>query len=223
MVKKSYYVKKDEIEHEARKKHVEEKIKINLERIARFKGTNMPSFNQIIPPNTHQKYENSLRLRLLNKHIAAHINPRENRLPKIIFDFRYMKDLTSLIAVKSTLRQYNECFWVNMHARDTFKIEFYNYFQDTILHKNFTDFEQLMSNHFVDTYDHNYLQDYNKNDLIYLSGDSKQTMEYYDPTKTYIIGSCIDDGTSKYKYCSFTTAKKEGIKALKLPLDKYFK
>jgi len=222
MVKKSYYEKKEKIEHEDKMKHVEEKKKLNLERIARLKDTNMPAFNQIVPPSSEKKYEHSLKIRLLNRHVAAHLYPKENRLPKVIFDFRYMKDLTSHVAIKSTLRQFNECVWVNLFARDPLKIEFYNYSRDSVLHKNFTDYENIMSNHYIDTYDHNYLQDYNKNDLIYLSADSRQTMEYYDPTKTYIIGSLIDDGTSKYKYCSITTAKNEGIKALKLPLDKYF-
>ena len=79
-----------------------------------------------------------------------------------------------------------------------------------------------MSN-FIDVYEHNYSRDFDKRDLIYLSADAKDEIEYFDPTKTYIIGSIIDEGTPKFKFASITTARREGIRVQKLPLDRYIR
>ena len=195
-------------------------LKKHMERAELLKDTNLPIHNKIVP--TKSEKSSYFKNRFVNKLVAEHMNPKENKIPSVIFDFRYVKNLNDPMLCRSMVKQYCELITLNLSSLDSFKIKFYNYLKDSMFHKNFKDVDQTYNVNFVDTYEHNYLEDFNKSDLIYLSGDAKQEIKYFDPTKTYIIGSIIDKN-DEHKYSSFTTAKKEGITSLRLPIDKYIR
>lgn len=63
------------------------------------------------------------------------------------------------------------------------------------------------------------LEAYNKEDLIYLSGDVDVDMDEYDPTKTYVIGGLVEH--NRLINLTKNYSEKHGIKARRLPLDRY--
>ena len=218
-----FYEKKEEHVRIRKAEFVEKKKVMNIERAQQFRDTNIPPFNKIIPPQSHYRYEKYIKRRFLNRLIAEHMNPKENYIPRIIFDFRFTNDVTNPIAIKSFKKQYDECIPVNMECKEPFKICFYNYSKESLFHKKSQDIERFLDANLIDVYEHSYLQDFNREDLIYLSSDASREMEDIDPTKTYIIGSIIDDPDGQYKFATLTTAKREGIKTLKFPLDRYLR
>lgn len=62
------------------------------------------------------------------------------------------------------------------------------------------------------------LEAYNKEDLIYLSGDVDVDMDEYDPTKTYVIGGLVEH--NRLINLTKNYSEKHGIKARRLPLDR---
>jgi hypothetical protein len=224
MQKKSFYQRR-EIENKSKRlEEVKEKQRSNLERLDKEKFNVLPTFNKILPPSLSEKCESYLKRSFINKLVANHVNPKENSLPKIIFDFRYTNDETSIVKIKSYLKQYNECVSINMKSKEPFKLMFYNYSFNSMFHAKFSNLLTPMFNrNFMDVHEHNYLRDFDKRDLIYLSADAKDDLEYFDPTKTYIIGSIIDEPTPKFKFATVTTARREGIRVQKLPLDRHIK
>lgn len=63
------------------------------------------------------------------------------------------------------------------------------------------------------------LEAYNKEDIIYMSGDVDVDMGEYEPDKIYIIGGLVEHNrlvNLTKNYC-----EKNGIKARRLPLTRY--
>ena len=224
MQKKNYYQIQEKEKKSKRLEEIKEKQNDNLERVEKEKFNVLPTFNKILPPSLIEKCESYRRRSFINKFVANHVNPKENFMPKIIFDFRYTNDETSIVKMKSYLKQYHECVSENMKSKEPFKLIFYNYSFNSMFHTKFSNhLTPMFKSNFMDVYEHNYLRDFDKRDLIYLSADAKDEIEYFDPTKTYIIGSIIDEGTPKFKFASITTARREGIRVQKFPLDRHIR
>lgn len=64
-----------------------------------------------------------------------------------------------------------------------------------------------------------YMEKFKKDELVYLTPHCNNEMKNYDPDSVYIIGAIVDKTNSEP--LSLATAKKEGIRMAKLPLDKY--
>ena len=65
----------------------------------------------------------------------------------------------------------------------------------------------------------NFVELFPKEDTIYLTPDSPNTLDTVDESKIYVIGGIVD-GFNKSKNLSFTRASEQGIPTAKLPLDK---
>jgi len=68
-------------------------------------------------------------------------------------------------------------------------------------------------------HEENYDKIYEKKDLVYLTGDSENDMESYDPNKLYIVGGLIDH--NKLKNITLDRAKNEYIRHERFPMAKY--
>jgi len=60
-----------------------------------------------------------------------------------------------------------------------------------------------------------------KQNIIYLTSDSENTMEQLDNTKTYVIGGIVD--RNRHKGLTKLKAEELGIATAKLPIDEYLK
>lgn len=129
---------------------------------------------------------------------------------------------TRIELVKSLYRQYIEIISSNRNSPNPFQIHFCNYDYSTEFHTKYSPFLEYDANLIFET-PKNYTEIFPKDKLVYLSRDAKVKMVKYDPEKVYIVGSMIDFGNDKFKYCSYSQAKKEGIRCERLPLDDYVK
>jgi len=195
---------------------------------------NMPSHNFILPekePVGHDKiineilysdkYSEKYANNLLTNLIAEHTNPTQNRLPSLIFDCRYFsKTFSSPFLLRDAGIELTRAIADNNRSPHPFKIKFYNYSSNTDFHKDFPDVVNFFDRNLIEVYQHSYLDDIDKKQLVYLSRDSKIPMTEYDPSKTYIIGSIVS-GMYGEKYASISTAKQDGIVSQCLPIANY--
>lgn len=142
--------------------------------------------------------------------------------PSLVFDFRFTSMHTRIEHVKSLYRQYINVLSANRTSELPFQIYFCNYDQNTEFHKRYSQHLEYDSNLIFET-EKNYLDIFPKNQLVYLSRDAKIKMTRYDPDKVYVVGSIIDVGDDRFKYCSYSQAKKDGIRCERLPLDDHIK
>ncbi len=64
-----------------------------------------------------------------------------------------------------------------------------------------------------------YISQYPKEDLVYLTADAKETMTTIDPKCVYIIGGIVD--RNRYKMITYDKAVKQGIRTAKLPIAEH--
>lgn len=118
----------------------------------------------------------------------------------------------------SFAKQISLCHAINNNNNSSFNIEIFNY-------KEYPEYKDMN----IISYPYNFLSEnmykkiyiirtnyHNINDLIYLSPDSENIMDKYDPNKIYIIGGIIDRTVSKNE--SKNRADLLHIKTMKLPL-----
>ena len=221
MVKKCYYLEKDAQIKKEKLKYKEEGFEIYKKRCTEREGTNIPLSNKIISKTIEMKIRDYRRNAFLNRLVANYINPKENRMPSLVFDFRFVNDLANVIPLKSIERQFNLLIGNNMKVSDPFQLHLYNFNQYSKLYSCFE--PNLFESNFVNVHEHSYMDDFPHKNLVYLNKDARDYMLEYDPTKTYIIGSMIDDGKQTYRYASMTQARKDDIACMRLPLEKYVK
>jgi L-rhamnose mutarotase len=135
--KRSYYRRKA-VEIKAEKAEFsKEKLRLAAERAKQFEGTNIPTFNCVTPTDKVRKTEQNFRVLYMNNLVAEHINSKENKMPSVIFDFRYVKSLTNIVSIKSSIRQFSQAVHDNLRSLDPFKIKYYNYSPSSRFHKTF--------------------------------------------------------------------------------------
>ena len=221
VIKQCYYLKKDAHIKKEKLKYKQEGFDIYKKRCAELEGTNIPLSNSIVSKNNEVKIRDYRRNAFLNQLVANYINPKESRMPSLVFDFRFVNDITSPIPLKSIERQFSHLIGNNMKISDPFHLHFYNFKQHSKLYSRFE--PNLFESNFVSVHEHSYMDDFRRNDLVYLSRDAGMYMLEYDPSKTYIIRSTIEDGKKETRHASSTQAKKDGIACMRLPLEQYVK
>ena len=66
-----------------------------------------------------------------------------------------------------------------------------------------------------------YIEVFPKDELVYLTADSSNTIHKLDPSKVYVVGGIVD--RNRYKCLTFNKAKSQGIETAKLPIGEYLK
>ncbi|XP_014230591.1 mitochondrial ribonuclease P protein 1 homolog [Trichogramma pretiosum] len=141
---------------------------------------------------------------------------------KLVYDFSYEKLMTNF-ELKSCAKQIMESFAVNRIHNYPFEMTFCN------VNMNGPLFERVMRfmPHILDddfpirVEEKSYLDLFDKSQVVYLSSDAPTMMEKYDPESIYIVGAYVDRGPKKP--ISMAKAKKDKIKMVKFPIDKYIR
>ena len=66
-----------------------------------------------------------------------------------------------------------------------------------------------------------YIEVFKKEELVYLTADSPNTIHSLDPTKVYVVGGIVD--RNRYKGLTFDKATRQGIQTAKLPIGNFLK
>ena len=142
--------------------------------------------------------------------------------PAIVFDFqfdhlcRYEKYLRSLILQMIT------AYGDNLKYRDPFRMFFANFKKDSKFSNGLQNRNIDLDKHIIIESEKSYLDLFPKNKLVYLSPHADVEMKEVDEDKVYIIGVLADIGSDNNHH-TYHTAKKEGIKCERLPIDSYAK
>lgn len=117
--------------------------------------------------------------------------------------------------------QIQEFFGDNRRHKSPFNLQFYNMSKKSVPYQRLLKSIPVLENPSFPllTMEHNYLEDYSTEQLVYLTPDAKEEMIEFDHAATYIIGGIVDRGSSEP--LTMAKAKREGLRIQKLPLDRY--
>ncbi|KAJ1927685.1 tRNA (guanine(9)-N(1))-methyltransferase, partial [Linderina macrospora] len=122
--------------------------------------------------------------------------------------------------VKSMCSQVMRCYSVNKQAEKRVSLHI------SKLHGRGKErFDTAMKDHAKWSADHitfddcEYIDKFNKEELVYLSADSDNMIETLDPTKVYVVGGIVDK--NRYPKLTLEKAEKQGIAHGQLPIGKY--
>ncbi|XP_033116420.1 tRNA methyltransferase 10 homolog C-like [Anneissia japonica] len=139
----------------------------------------------------------------------------------LVFDFSYDQYMRRQDAVSMCL-QIHHVIHANKLARESFHLHFVNHYEGSLSHKEMVRITQEdIYNKMMATVTADSLLDrFPKEDIIYLSPDSPNIMQSFDPAKTYVIGALVD-GRKIEKGVSLGMAKRLGVAHVRLPIDLY--
>ena len=177
---------------------------------------NMPASNIIMPRDT-QEIPNPCTRFFVNKLVDEYVNPTENHMSSMIFDFRYMRELETPWATYKAIAEFSRLISSNNLSSYPFKLKFYNYSRDSDFHQTFPNSDQFFTNNFIELFSHNYLENIPKKKLVYLTKDASEPMVKYDPSKIYIVGAILKQMKNQ-TFATLSTANKEGITTMRLPI-----
>ncbi|KAH9512831.1 tRNA methyltransferase 10 C [Bulinus truncatus] len=137
----------------------------------------------------------------------------------LVLDMDYM-DYMRPQEVRNTVSQLLKLYTMNRaDEKDPFHLHFTSCPESHPMHR-MLQIELQDNEHFLSTVtEKSYLDVFDNQQLVYLSPDARQVMKHFDPEAVYIIGAFNDKAT--HQPVSYARAKKQGIKAMRLPLDQY--
>ncbi|KAF7286145.1 hypothetical protein GWI33_007393 [Rhynchophorus ferrugineus] len=213
----------------SKKKENEKAKKLERQREKKeFLALNPKETNDIVSIEEHAtKYElqyNSLFLRFFDTKINNFYNKKLiDAIPfeqKLVIDCGYDQDMTSR-ENRNCAKQLMFLFAENRMHSDPFDIHYANYNKESEIATALLKYIPTLydSDFPTSVHEKSYLDVFPKEKLIYLTPHCRQEMEIFDHDAVYIIGGIVDKVNNEP--LSLAKAKKEGIKMLKFPLDKY--
>ncbi|KAI4460464.1 trna (guanine-9-) methyltransferase [Holotrichia oblita] len=138
----------------------------------------------------------------------------------LVIDCGFDKEMTQRENVNCA-KQLMFLFSENRNHDDPYDLHFCNLNEDNLLekplHKQITTMYEPSFP--LNIHRKSYIDVFPKDKLIYLTPDCREEMLEYDHDAVYIIGAMVDK--TKNDPVSLAKAKREGLKMLKLPLDRY--
>lgn len=139
---------------------------------------------------------------------------------KFIFDMAYDKYMTERL-VQNTARQISLTYASNRDSRDPFHMHIFQ--SDTkskaVSHLN-TLIPMLMHPTFpIEVHDKCFIDAFPKDQLVYLTPDSKNALSEYNPHDVYVVPGIIDKGYNGS--ITLARAKQLGIRTAWFPLNRY--
>ena len=159
----------------------------------------------------------------LNERIAKFYRSRLlssilNDAPKLVIDFEFENLDLDPHSFKELFGQLATTIRVNRVKAEPFQLVFANYKRDGPFHGEFADRLNLDRNLVMDT-PRSYLDLYPRQQLVYLSRDSRRQMREYDPSKIYIIGALLE--STRCRFASYNKARRDQIVCESLPIDRH--
>ncbi|XP_078049944.1 tRNA methyltransferase roswell [Augochlora pura] len=208
-----------------RRSYLEYRWKVELAKAAaKAKKESNKNDDQVVEPVEHIEYglaRNTMFIRICDKTMNNFYNKRLIDAimygPKVVFDVGYDKDMTAYES-QNCAKQLLLSFSLNRYHKNPFNLYFCNANKSGLvmrqLHKCIP---PIYDDYFpINITEKSYLDVFDKDKLIYLTPDAKQTIEDFDHDKVYIIGAMVDKVNPQR--VSFAKARKERIKMARLPL-----
>ncbi|CAL4058852.1 unnamed protein product, partial [Meganyctiphanes norvegica] len=122
---------------------------------------------------------------------------------------------------QNTGDQIQELFGDNRRHKSPFDLQLYNMSKDSVPYQRLLRMIPVLEKPSfpLTIMEHNYLHDFPKEQLVYLTPDAREEMIKFDHNATYIIGGIVDRSDSEP--LTLAKAKREGLRVQKLPLDRY--
>ncbi|XP_077980393.1 tRNA methyltransferase 10 homolog B-like [Glandiceps talaboti] len=116
-------------------------------------------------------------------------------------------------------QQLGRLYGANRHAEKPFHIYFTNLDKEGAVYKECVRVNCGFENYLIDKTDESHLKVFKKDEIVYLSPDSKTVLECLQPDKVYVIGGLVDE--SPQKNVTLTNAEKLEIQTAQLPINQY--
>lgn len=136
----------------------------------------------------------------------------------LVYDFSF-EETMSFQETKNTVEQMLMAHNANKIALEPFHVVWANLARDSNTRKILTRAMVNYEDKPMTFTEKHYLDLYPKEDLVWLTPNAPEVLRKYDPTKVYIIGAIVDKAGQPP--VTYAKAKKEGIKAYRLPVDEY--
>ncbi|XP_070580696.1 tRNA methyltransferase 10 homolog B-like [Ptychodera flava] len=116
-------------------------------------------------------------------------------------------------------QQLGRLYGANRHAEKPFHIYFTNLHKDEAIYKECVRVNCGFENYLIEMTDKSHLESFDRSEIVYLTPDSANVLEFLEPDKVYIIGGLVDE--SPQKNVTLKNAEKFDVKTAQLPIDKY--
>ncbi|XP_039515097.1 tRNA methyltransferase 10 homolog B [Pimephales promelas] len=115
--------------------------------------------------------------------------------------------------------QIRRLYGSNKKSLQPFHVFLTEFREDSLLYKECVRMNDGFLNYLIDVTEESWFHLFPSEDVIYLTPDASEALEYVEEDKVYILGGLVDETIQKK--ISFTRAKEFGIRMARLPIDEY--
>ncbi|XP_016415476.1 tRNA methyltransferase 10 homolog B [Sinocyclocheilus rhinocerous] len=115
--------------------------------------------------------------------------------------------------------QIRRLYGCNKKALQPFRVFLTELKEDSLLYKECVRMNDGFLNYLIDVTEESWFHLFPSEDVIYLTPDASEALEYVEEDKAYILGGLVDETIQKK--ISYTRAKELGICTAWLPIDEY--
>ncbi|KAF4111577.1 tRNA methyltransferase 10 homolog B isoform X2 [Onychostoma macrolepis] len=130
-----------------------------------------------------------------------------------------MTDCLSAKEISRLACQIRRLYGCNKKALQPFRIFLTELKEDSLLHKECVRMNDGFLNYLIDVTEESWFHLFPSEDVIYLTPDASEALEYVEEDKVYILGGLVDETIQKK--ISYTRAKELGVRTARLPIDEY--
>ncbi|XP_050972133.1 tRNA methyltransferase 10 homolog B isoform X2 [Labeo rohita] len=130
-----------------------------------------------------------------------------------------MTDCLSPKEISRLACQIRRLYGCNKKALQPFRIFLTELREDSLLYKECVRMNDGFTNYLIDVTEESWFHLFPSEDVIYLTPDASEALEYVEEDKVYILGGLVDETIQKK--ISYTRAKELGIRTARLPIDEY--
>ncbi|XP_048040647.1 tRNA methyltransferase 10 homolog B isoform X1 [Megalobrama amblycephala] len=130
-----------------------------------------------------------------------------------------MTDCLSAKEISRLAGQIRRLYGSNKKALQPFHIFLTEFKEDSLLYKECVRMNDGFLNYLIDVTEESWFHLFPSEDVIYLTPDASEALEYVEEDKVYILGGLVDETIQKK--ISYMRAKELGIQMARLPIDEY--
>ncbi|XP_067303228.1 tRNA methyltransferase 10 homolog B [Pseudorasbora parva] len=138
--------------------------------------------------------------------------------PRVCVDFS-MTDRLSAKEISRLAGQIRRLYGANKKALQPFHIFLTEFREDSPLYMECVRMNDGFLNYLIDVTEESWFHLFPSEDVIYLTPDASEALEYVEEDKVYILGGLVDETIQKK--ISYTRAKELGVRMARLPIDEY--